>query len=238
MTALAPEASAATAEARGTRPRGLFVTGTGTGVGKTVVSALLMARQGITSPVRYWKPVQTGTRDDDDTAMVAALSGCGAARVEDDGVRLPLPLSPHEAARLAGTAIDVPALVGQWRTRAAQGSWVVEGAGGVLVPLDDETLMVDVIRACALPALVVGHSGLGTINHTLLTLEALRARAVPVAAVVLVGEAHSSNAEAIGRIGGVSVVVTCPALERVTPATVQATAQQLIGWEAVDAWLQ
>ena len=69
-------------------------------------------------------------------------------------------------------------------------------------------------------------------------MEALRARAVPVAAVVLVGEAHSSNAEAIGRLGGVSVVVTCPALERVTPATVQATAQQLIGWEAVDAWLQ
>lgn len=238
MTALAREGSAAPADARGTGPRGLFVTGTGTGVGKTVVSALLMARQGASSPVRYWKPVQTGTRDDDDTAMVVALSGCGTARAQDDGVRLPLPLSPHEAARLAGTAIDVPSLLEQWRARAVLGPWVVEGAGGVLVPLEGDTLMIDVIRACGLPALVVGHSGLGTINHTLLTLEALRARAVRVAAVVLVGEAHPSNAEAIGRMGGVSVVVTCPPLAQVTPAAVQAAARQLTGWEAIDAWLQ
>jgi dethiobiotin synthetase len=162
---------------------GVFVTGTDTDIGKTVVSAALMAA----SPqhVHYWKPVQSGT--DHDTPNVQELAQVQADRVLDRGVRLQLPASPHHAAAVEGREITLEPLVELARQHCNAGSWVVEGAGGVLVPLSNTLLMPDLIDALNIPALVVTSSRLGTINHTLLTIEALNHRKIPVLGLIMLG---------------------------------------------------
>ena len=192
--------------------RGLFVTGTDTGVGKTVVSAALLRRYGREAPLRYWKPIQTGAPPDDDTAEVRRLAAGSGAEVVDGGVRLPDPVSPHLAAARAGETIDLEPLV----ARPAGGpdaGWVVEGAGGLLVPINRFALMADLIGRLELAAVVVARSTLGTINHTLLTLEALRARSLAVAGVVMVGDPDRDNREAITRYGRVDVLGELPRLD-------------------------
>ena len=190
--------------------RGLFVTGTDTGVGKTVVSAALFHRYRTREPLRYWKPIQTGTKQDDDTAEIRRLTTTAGVEILDDGVRLPHPVSPHLAASLAGQTIDVPAL-----TRMAEGypstdRWIVEGAGGVLVPINQSELMADLIGQLKLAVLVVSRSSLGTINHTLLTLEGLRSRSLVVAGVVMVGDVNAHNRAAVERYGHVPVIADMP----------------------------
>jgi dethiobiotin synthetase len=192
--------------------RGLFVTGTDTGVGKTVVSAALLGRYSHVESLRYWKPVQTGIEQDDDTAEVRRLSGFDEGRTLEDGIRLRHPVSPHLAAKWAGETITMEGLRGLLPAGAGSSPWIVEGAGGALVPLNGRELMIDWMRALALPVLVVARSTLGTINHTLLTLEALRARSLRIAGVVMVGDKNESNRAAIERYGGVRVLGEMPPL--------------------------
>ena len=194
--------------------RGLFVTGTDTGVGKTVACAALMHRF---RGVRYWKPIQTGIERDDDTREVERLGGCGPMELLREGVRLPRPVSPHLAARLQDRRIDPDALLQTLRAQAPA-SWIVEGAGGVLVPVNESVLMIDLMRALSLPVLIVARSQLGTINHTLLTIEALRARSLSVAGVLMVGQPDPENRLAIETYGRVSVVGELPPLDPLTPA--------------------
>lgn len=204
--------------------RGVFVTGTDTHVGKTVVCAALMHRLRPESAVRYWKPVQTGIEQDDDTGAVRVLGDCGPGEIHESGVRLPHPLSPHLAARLAGRTIDVGALLadvpaGATGTQTVR--WIVEGAGGALVPLNDEQLMIDLMTRVSAPVLVVARTALGTINHTLLTLDALRCRQLVVAGVVMVGDRSRDNRAAIERFGGVPVLGEMPRLEPLTPDAIR-----------------
>ncbi len=186
---------------------GLFITGTDTNAGKTVLSAAVMHRYRPVMPVCYWKPVQTGSPEDDDTGVVRALGGCAPNEVYDRGVRLPRPLSPHLSARLSGAHIDV---AGVLRMAAPGNGWVVEGAGGVLVPLNEHELMIELMVALGMAVLVATRTTLGTINHTLLTIEALRARAIPIAGVVMIGDANRNNREAIETYGSVSVLGEMP----------------------------
>jgi dethiobiotin synthase len=144
--------------------RGLFVTGTDTGVGKTVVSAALMIRLRPLGSVCYWKPIQTGIEQDDDTAEVASLAACSPAELLTDGVRLRRPLSPHLAARLSDTTIELDPLVEISRRVPASTHLVVEGAGGALVPINDRAMMTDLIARLALPVIIAARSGLGTIT--------------------------------------------------------------------------
>jgi dethiobiotin synthase len=197
--------------------RGLFVTGTDTGVGKTVVSAALLHRFRGAAPLQYWKPVQTGIERDDDTREVRRLGRCRRTEVLDEGVRLRRPLSPHLSARLAGRRLDVDAIAAPVSRRG--GALIAEGAGGVLVPLNESVLTVDLIRRLDLPALVVARSRLGTINHTLLTLEALRTRGVEVAAVVMTGPPNPENRAAIEHFGRVAVAAELPVLRPLTAAS-------------------
>ena len=194
--------------------RGVFVTGTGTNVGKTVVSAALLCRYPSAS---YWKPIQTGMEIDNDTADVQRLSG---AQVHDSGVRLRGPVSPHLAAERAGIRIDLRAL----ELPPHAGPWVVEGAGGLLVPLNESVTMADLIAQLELPVVLAAHSSLGTINHTLLTLEALRARRLPVAGVVMVGDPDADNRKAIEHWGEVAVLGEMPRFELLAPGTLRAWA--------------
>ncbi len=174
-------------EGRETHVRGVFVTGTDTGIGKTTYCARLVERH---PEAVYWKPVQTGWPEDDDTRTVGA-------RRSLPGIRLRDPVSPHLAAEREGLSLDeilVP-------VSGFSGTLVVEGAGGLLVPLAPGLLQVDLVRAVGLPVVVVARDRLGTINHTLLTLEALRARGVEVRGVALLGgEANRRAIETYGRV--------------------------------------
>lgn len=188
---------------------GVFVTGTDTGVGKTVVSAWAMRGW----QADYWKPIQCGTVDGTDAETVRRLSGAAPGHVHPSRWELRAPLSPHEAARLEGVRIALADFTLPDTSRPL----VVEGAGGVLVPLNEHDLMVDLIARFGLAALIVARSGLGTLNHTLLTIEALRRRAVGIFGVVLVGSANPANRAAIEHHGQVTVVAELPVLRPVSP---------------------
>ncbi len=196
--------------------KGFFVTGTDTGVGKTVAAAALLHRLRRHLPVRYWKPIQTGIEQDDDTAEAARLGACAAAEVFDAGVRLERPLSPHLSAKLAGRIIDVEATVALAEAEPPGATWIVEGAGGALVPITGTVLMIDLMARLGLPAVVVARTALGTINHTLLTLEALRRRSIRPAGVIMVGVPNRDNREAIEHYGGIEVLGELPPLAPLT----------------------
>jgi dethiobiotin synthase len=177
--------------------KGIFVTATGTDVGKTVIAAGLLRGLRLRG-VRacYLKPVQTGAVADGAGGLLApdVDTVCRAAElVPDAALRARMSpyvfsraCSPHLAARLEGRTIHVSAIVEHARALHAEWQWlVIEGAGGILVPLNDSETMLDLAAALGFPALLVAHSGLGTLNHVLLSLEALRRRGLIVAGVVL-----------------------------------------------------
>jgi dethiobiotin synthase len=196
--------------------KGLFVTGTDTGVGKTTVAAALMHRYRRDTALRYWKPIQTGIEESDDTEDVAQLGLCNDAELFRRGIRLPRPVSPHLAARWNGTTIAIPPLVDSVAQEPRNRPWIVEGAGGVLVPLNDTETMVDLMVTLALPVIVAARTALGTINHTLLTLDGLRQRGLRVAGVVMVGDSNADNRAAIEQFGKVAVVGEMPRFEPLT----------------------
>jgi dethiobiotin synthase len=204
--------------------KGLFVTGTDTGVGKTVLSAALLCRYRNVAPVRYWKPVQTGIEQDDDTAEVRRLADASDTEILNEGVRLRHPVSPHLAARLAGDPINLLRLY-RMLPKDAESSWIVEGAGGALVPLNNADSITDLITMLEIPVLVAARSGLGTINHTRLTVEALRARSLFVAGVVMIGEPNADNAEAIEHYAKVPVLGQMPRFDPLTPEALHAWSQ-------------
>ncbi|MBI4263553.1 MAG: dethiobiotin synthase [Acidobacteria bacterium] len=195
---------------------GLFVTGTDTGVGKTAVAAALLHRYRASAPLRYWKPIQTGIERDDDTREVARLGQASPEELCVEGVRLPRPLSPYVAARLSGCRIDVAPLIESVARADPRVRWIVEGAGGVLVPLNERETMADLMSGLAMPVIVTARTALGTINHTLLTLEALRRRSIPIAGVVLVGSREPHTREAIEELGAVPIVGEMPRFDDLT----------------------
>ncbi len=211
--------------------RGIFVTGTDTNVGKTVVSAALLARYRAEVRLRYWKPIQTGIRDsgfgirhDDDTAEVARLSQAREAEIVNSGVRLPDPVSPHLAAQRAGTRITVKTIVATMHeiesripNPESRPRWIIEGAGGVLVPINERETMADLMEALDLPVVVAARSSLGTINHTCMTIEVLRRRMLRVAGIVMVGEPNDENRLAIEKYGAAEVIGQMPRFDPLTP---------------------
>ena len=199
-------------------PPRFFVTGTDTGVGKTYVAALLAAGLGCA----YWKPVQSGT--DTDTDWVRRAAGLPVGCLLPEAYRLHEPLSPHEAARREGVVIDMARLALPDRERL-----VVEGAGGVMVPLNREYLMIDLIVALALPVVVVARSELGTINHTLLTLEQLRRRDCSLLGVVVNGPANEANCRAIADYGRVDILAAIDRREELSPVNVAAVFARYFG---------
>ncbi|MBD2549617.1 dethiobiotin synthase [Microcystis elabens FACHB-917] len=183
----------------------LVVCGTDTDVGKTVVSALLVQGLGAT----YWKPVQSGMEGGGDTGRVQQLLGLPPERVWPEAYRLTAPVSPHWAAERDGITIDPARLA----LPAGDSPLVVETAGGLLVPLRRDWLQIEQIAVWGLPVLLVARSGLGTLNHTLLSLEALSRRSIPVLGLVLNGETHPDNPRTLEALGGVPVLAELPPLD-------------------------
>ncbi|MDQ2105429.1 dethiobiotin synthase [Azospirillum isscasi] len=210
----------------GAKPRGVFVTGTDTGVGKTLVSACLVRAW----DAAYWKPLQTGLKDEPgDTPTVAGLAALPAERVHPPAYALAEPLSPLAAADLEGVAIDPGALALPDTGRPL----VVEGAGGLMVPVTGDVFIIDLIARFGLPVVLVARSTLGTINHTLLSLEALRARGLAVAGVVLNGPPNPGNRAAIERFGKVPVLAEIPTLSHIDAASVAEAAALIPSFDRV-----
>ena len=201
-------------------PRGVFVTGTDTGVGKTVVSAVLARAW----DADYWKPVQTGLAEDEgDTAAVARMTGLKPGRLHPPRHAYAAPLSPDAAAAAEGVRIAVEDFSMPVSLRPV----VVEGAGGPLVPLNDQALTVDLMARLGLPVVLAVANRLGAINHALAALEAVRARGLEVLGVVLVGPAFAANRQAIETHGRVRVLAELPIAERLDAETISAWAKMI-----------
>jgi dethiobiotin synthase len=199
--------------------QGFFVTGTDTDVGKTLVSSWLLTHL----DASYWKPVQAGVLPETDSARVRRLAEVPAERILPEAYVLPEPIAPHEAARRAGITIDMAKLV----PPAVDGLVVVEGAGGIMVPLTDTAYMIDLAADLHLPVILVARSTLGTINHTLLSLEAIRRRGLHLAGVVISGPETPHNRAAIERYGQVEVIAEIPWLDTLNRSTLLAIEPEL-----------
>ncbi len=183
------------------------VSGTDTNIGKTVFCAGLCGLLG----ARYWKPVQAGLPSDSD--VVTALSG---AEIVPEAYVLKRPASPHQAAAEEGIVIDPDSLV------PPDGPAVIEGAGGLMVPLTPATLFIDVFARWKLPLILCTATRLGTINHTLLSIEAVRRRDIPLHGVAFIGEANAESEKIICEIGQVKRLGRLPIIEPLTPGRLTA----------------
>jgi dethiobiotin synthetase len=179
------------------------VSGTDTNIGKTIFCAGLCGFLG----ARYWKPVQAGLDGQTDSEVVAELAG---VPVLPEAYRLTLPASPHEAAAQEGIDIDPQALI------APDGPLVIEGAGGLMVPLTRETLFIDVFARWRIPLILCARTGLGTINHTLLSITAIRDRDIPLLGVAFIGDANEESERIIAEIGKVKRLGRLPVIEPLT----------------------
>lgn len=196
----------------GRMPSRFFVTGTDTGIGKTLVSALLCAAL----DAIYWKPIQTGTREGADRPTVMRLAGLAPARTIPEAYRFAPPVSPHLAARRAGVRIELREI--RMPRIGASENLIAEGAGGALVPINETQLTTDLMRHLGLPVLLVTRTTLGTINHTLLSLEALRAAGLEVRGVIMSGKPNRDNREAIELYGRAPVIGVVPRMARIDRA--------------------
>lgn len=186
----------------------IIVSGTDTGIGKTVLAAgLTMLLDGI-----YWKPVQSGVEDGTDSDTVRHLAGLSPERVLPEAWRLTRPLSPHRAAELDMVEIADQTLALPTTSRPL----IVEGAGGLMVPINRSTLYIDIFARWACPLLLCARTGLGTINHTLLSIEALRSRAIPLLGVAFIGDDMPDTQRTIAEMGAVRVLGRLPRLDPLT----------------------
>lgn len=199
----------------------LVVVGTDTEVGKTVVSAVMLARYGRYARLAYWKPIASGASQGRDTDRVRRWVG-HVAEVHDELYVFDAPVSPHLAARRERRDIDpeeVRKALAALRRDHPDQRLVVEGIGGVMVPLTDQgSLLIDLLAHLRLPCVVVARSTVGTINHTLLTLEALRIRRISVVGVVLNGPVNTENRKAIEWFGDVFVASEVTSIRPLTRA--------------------
>ncbi len=194
--------------------RRIVVTGTDTGIGKTVFSAALVgALDGY-----YWKPVQSGLEDETDSDTVRRLSGLAAERILPEAYRLKTPVSPHLAAEIDGVVIDPASLVLPPTARPL----VVEGAGGLLVPLTSEVVTIDVFARWREPVVLCARTTLGTINHSLLSIEAIRARGIPLAGITFLGEENADSERTIVALGRTRRLGRLPHLAPLTAAGLRA----------------
>jgi dethiobiotin synthetase len=192
----------------------IIVAGTDTGVGKTVFSAALAGALG----AAYWKPIQSGLLEETDTQIVLRLSGLSAEDVLDERYRLKTPVSPHLAAEIDGITIDTENLV----LPDTKKPLVVEAAGGLLVPLTQRVTYIDLIAKWGAPVVLCARTTLGTINHSLLSIEALRARGIPLLGVAFIGEENASSEATITAMGQTRRLGRLPHLAALTPDAVRA----------------
>lgn len=208
----------------------LVITGTDTDVGKTVVASALA---GAIAGACYWKPIQAGLADGTDRDRVKVLSGLSEERLLPEAYRLTTPASPHLAARLDRAEIDLAYLT----LPELPEPLIVEGAGGVLVPVNPVQTMADLFSMWGVPVLLVARTSLGTINHSLLSVEALRARGVEVGGIIFSGDADVENERIIPRMAGVPHLGRLPRLDPLNHATLAQAVRDHLDLAAIERLL-
>ena len=204
-------------------PKKLFVAGTDTDVGKTLVAAMLvMGLDGY-----FWKPVQSGSDEGTDTNWIREKTGLPSDRFFPETYRLKAYLSPHAAAALENVTIDFSAI--RMPILKSSGTLVMEGAGGLMVPLNDGLLMVDLIRKLSAPVIMVARSSLGTINHTLLSLEKLNAFGIEVVGVVMNGPKDEVSRKAVEHFGKTRVLAQIEPMQKINPETLAEAYERYFG---------
>ncbi|MEK9285451.1 MULTISPECIES: dethiobiotin synthase [unclassified Bradyrhizobium] len=193
----------------------IVVTGTDTGVGKTVFSAGLAGLLG----ANYWKPVQAGLEQETDSECVRRLGGLSSDRIVPELYRLRTPASPYYSAEIDGVRIDTETL---GLPNSGEQQLVIEGAGGLMVPLTARTLFIDIFERWQLPVVLCARTGLGTINHSLLSIEALRKRQIRILGIAFIGERNAETESAICEIGRVRWLGRLPWLVPLTDDRLQA----------------
>jgi dethiobiotin synthetase len=181
------------------------VAGTDTGIGKTTVAAMLML--GLNG--RYWKPIQSGTEEGTDSERVRTLTALADDRFVPESYVLSQPLSPHRAAEIDGIEIETARLA----LPETNGTLIVEAAGGLLVPVTRRTLQIEMFAAWGAPVVLCARTALGTINHTLLSIEALRNRSVALHGLVFVGDDNPDSIRTIAEFSDSRVLGRLPWLE-------------------------
>ena len=189
-----------------------FITGTDTNVGKTVLSALLCAAL----PACYWKPIQTGSVDGTDRRQVIDWTGISQEQALPEAYIFDDPVSPHLAAERAGKEILLENIA---VPPAATFPLVVEGAGGVLAPINSHQFIADLILHLRMPVVLAARSTLGTINHTVMSLRVLRSYKIEVRGVVLIGPENPENKKAIEHYGSTQVIGQIPVLKTINRET-------------------
>lgn len=213
------------------RRSGVFITGTDTNVGKTVVSSLIVtALQDAKISVGYFKPVQTGTDLDCDT-----IRKLGGHSIESPVYAFHEPIAPYRAALLHQSEISIDRIKKRWEELPTQ-TWVVEGAGGLLVPLNQRDSIRELVAALNIPLIIVASTRLGTINHTLLTIESASRAGLEILGIVFVGDDDPGLMELIRDLTGVSVLARIPILPQLSASAVREMALELFPIERLRDW--
>lgn len=186
-----------------------FVTGIGTEIGKTLISAVLVEKL----QADYWKPVQSGDLHNTDTEKVQRLVSNTVSHFYPEAYRLTQPFSPHKSAGLDGVKINLDKII----LPKTKNNLIIEGAGGLMVPLNDKETMVDLIIRLGVEVILVSKNYLGSINHTLLSIEMLKQKNIPLKGIIFNGKADESSEEIIAKMSIVNVLGRIPELSEITP---------------------
>ena len=179
--------------------KSFFITGIGTDVGKTIASAILVEALN----ADYWKPIQAGELNNTDSMKIRALISNKKSVIHPETYCLSLPMSPHAAAQIDKIKIDIKKIILPKTTNAL----IIEGAGGLMVPLNNESLVIDLIEKFKTEVILVSNNYLGSINHTLLSVEALKIRNIPIAGIIFNGKSAKSSEEYILKHSGLKCLL-------------------------------
>ncbi|AOM80378.1 dethiobiotin synthase [Pedobacter steynii] len=197
-----------------------FITGIGTGIGKTIVSAILTEKL----QADYWKPIQSGDLDNSDSLLVAQLISNKKTIIHPEQFKLSQPLSPHLSARIDGINISASAI----KAPVTDNHLVIEGAGGLMVPINEQELMLDLLKPLEAKIIVVSQNYLGSINHTLLTLEVLKSRQLAIEGLIFNGTPNEESERYITTYTGVPILGRIPQLDTLDKEHIRKAAEQLI----------
>ncbi len=182
-----------------------FVTGIGTEIGKTIISSILVEKL----KADYWKPIQSGDLDASDTIKVKNLISNSISKFHLEAYQLTQPFSPHHSAKLDGITISLAHIT----LPETENNLIIEGAGGVMVPLNDKDLMINLIQKLNAAVILVSKNYLGSINHTLLTIEALKNRGITIKGIIFNGIENKSSEEIILNLGGLTCIGKIPEMK-------------------------
>lgn len=200
-------------------PQQIFITGIGTGVGKTLASAVLCEAL----QADYWKPVQCGNLENSDTQVVQSLVSNSVSKFHAETHRLKEAASPHFAAKKEGVEIEIE----KFKLPESNSRLIIEGAGGIMVPMNNELVMFDLIDYLRLPTIVVVRNYLGSINHALLTIEFLQTQGIEIPGIIISGENYNDNEEIVQHFTALPIIGRIDEAKTIDKNFISAQAQQL-----------